>query len=466
MSIETPPRLGPVAQYALLAGPLLSMLDSSIVNVAVEPISRELGAPLTTVQWAVSGYLLALGTGLALTSYLARRWGTLAVYRAGILAFTAASALCALAPTVDLLIAARFAQGLAGATLVPLAMSMLMGGDGAARRISPIAGMLLFLGPALGPSLGGILIGAFGWRSIFFINLPVGVVAAFAIRRIPAGTAPGRDTDRRLDVPGLAMLSGGLFGLLYGANQGESEGWVSAGTWIPLTVGGLLIAAYVAWSRRVAFPVLDLSILTERGVSLSFLLCAMASVTAWSIVFLLPVFLQSVQGYSPLAAGLTLLPQGVLTGLGTVLGQRIADRIGVRVTVLGGFVVLTASSLGLLVIGAHTPLPVTATILAGRAASIGLVITPLLTVLNAPLRPEQRADANTAFNVCQRIAGSFGIGLIANLFAARSVAEGPVDALHLVAVLMTALASAAVPVSLLLPGRRDPSLEPAATYHE
>src|SRR5579863_5701594 len=160
------PRLGPLVQYALLAGPLLSMLDSSIVNVAVEPIARELHAGLTTVQWTVSGYLLALGAGLAGTAYLARRFGTLPVYRASVAAFTLASALCALAPDVTLLVAARVLQGLVAAPLVPLAMSMLLGGQGA-RSISPLAGVMLFLGPALGPTVGGVLIGAAGWRSIF-----------------------------------------------------------------------------------------------------------------------------------------------------------------------------------------------------------------------------------------------------------------------------------------------------------
>ena len=136
--------LGVLAQYGLLAGPLLSMLDASIISVAVAPIARQLHAPLSQVGWAVSGYLLALGVGLAATSWLARRFGTLHVYTASVIGFTTASACCAAAPDARLLIAARLAQGLAGAPLVPLAMSMLLGGSGGARRISPVAGMLLF----------------------------------------------------------------------------------------------------------------------------------------------------------------------------------------------------------------------------------------------------------------------------------------------------------------------------------
>ncbi|MFY9672516.1 MAG: MFS transporter, partial [Trebonia sp.] len=157
-------------QYALLAGPLLSMVDSSIVTVAAEPIARALHASLTTVQWTVSGYLLGLGTGLADTAYLARRYGTVPVYRVSLAAFTAASALCALSPGIGALIAFRVAQGLVAAPLVPLAMSMLLGKGGRARSISVTAGIMLFAAPALGPTVGGALIGVGGWRLIFAVN--------------------------------------------------------------------------------------------------------------------------------------------------------------------------------------------------------------------------------------------------------------------------------------------------------
>lgn len=447
-------KLGIATQYALLAGPLLSMLDSSIVNVAIAPIAHEMHAPLGAVQWVTSGYMLALGTGLALTPFLARRFGTLRTYAIGMIAFTVASVLCGLAPNIELLIGARILQGLTGATLVPLAMSMLMGNSGASRNISPMAGMLLFLGPALGPSLGGLLIGEFGWRSIFFINLPVGLLAALAARTIPAGIAPAGQRGARLDLLGLALVALGLFGVLFGIDRGESNGWADPVSWSPLGAGLLLLAGYVLRSRRVSHPVLDLRILRDPDAVLSFLLCAAASVAAWSILFLLPVFLQQVQGYSALMAGIALLPQGILTGLGTVLGQKVADRIGIRATVLIGFAALLASSLGLLAVGTSTSLWLTSAILAARSAAIGLVITPLLTVVNRHLKAEDQADANTVFNVVQRIAGSLGIGFLAGYFATRSVTIGPVDALHQIATILAVLAAIATIASLLLPGRQ------------
>jgi EmrB/QacA subfamily drug resistance transporter len=452
------PRLGPLAQYALLAGPLLSMLDSSVVNVAVEPIARELHAGLTTVQWTVSGYLLALGAGLAGTAYLARRYGTLPVYRVSVIAFTVASAMCALAPDVRVLVAARVVQGLVAAPLVPLAMSMLLGGRGA-RSISPLAGIMLFLGPALGPTVGGALIGVAGWRSIFLINVPAGALAALAVRSIPAALAPARTTGARFDLPGLILLAAGLTGLLYGASQGAASGWGSAPTLAALAAGGALFACYIGWALRRDQPALDLSLARQHIPALSMALCALASVVTWAALFLLPVFVQSVQGRSALAAGLALAPQGLITGLSTALAPRLLVRLTVRVTVLAGFAVLAAASLGLLLITATTSLWLIAVILACRSVSIGLVINPLLQALIAPLRPDQLGDANTLFNIWQRIAASFGIGLIAALYTAQTHARGPVPALHTAGLVLVAIAVAGALGAVALPAIRNTALD-------
>jgi len=466
---KLPNRLGPLVQYALLAGPLLSMLDSSIVTVAVEPIARELHASLTTVQWAVSGYLLALGAGLAGTAYLARRFGTLPVYRTSVIAFTIASAMCALAPDAGFLIGARVVQGLVAAPLVPLAMSMLLGGSGSARSFSPLAGIMLFLGPALGPTVGGALIGAGGWRTIFLINVPLGALAAIAVRFVPAQLAPARVPGVKFDVPGLVLLTAGLSGLLLGASQGASEGWTAA-AWAPLVAGAVLLAGYVGWATRVDQPALDLSLARRRVPALAMGLCALASVVTWAAVFLLPVFVQSVQGRTALAAGLAMAPQGLITGLSTALASRLLAGFTVRVTVLTGFAVLAVASLGLLIIGALTPLWVIAAILACRSASIGLIISPLLQALTDPLRPEQLGDANTLFNAWQRVAGSFGIGLVASLYATQARLHGPVAALHTIGVVIVALCLVGLLTALALPRLRtrawtDPVAETGPPGH-
>ncbi|WP_353889781.1 MFS transporter [Galbitalea sp. SE-J8] len=288
---------------------------------------------------------------------------------------------------------------------------------------------------------------------LFFINLPVGLLATLAARAIPAGVAPARRKGARPDGIGIVLLALGLFGVLFGLDRGESGVWGELLSWLPIAIGALLLAGYVLRSRRTPHPALDLRILRDRSAALSFALCAAASIAAWSILFLLPVFLQHVQGHSALMAGLALLPQGILTGLGTVLGQRVGDGIGIRWTVIIGFAVLLASSFGLLVVDASTSLWLTSAILAARSAAIGLVITPLLTVVNLRLKPDEQADANTVFTVVQRIAGSLGIGLLAGYFATQSTTIGPVDALHRVAIVIAAIAGASALGAVLLPRR-------------
>ena len=449
-------RLRPLTQYALVAGPLLSMLDSSIVNVAVEPISRALHASLTSVQWAVSGYLLALGAGLAATAYLARRFGTLPVYRASVVGFTAASCLCALAPSVDVLVGARVLQGLVAAPLVPLAMSMLLGGSGGSRAMSPLAGMLLFLGPAIGPTVGGALIGVGGWRSIFLINVPFGVVAAVSVRFVPASLAPGPVPGARFDLPGLVLLAAALITLLFGASEGASSGFGTVAAWFPLLAGATLACFYVLWSRRRDQPALDLSLVRQWVPALSMALCALASIVTWAALFLLPVFVQSVQGRGALAAGLAMAPQGVITGLSTaLLGPRLLPRFTIRLTVLAGFAVLAGTSAGLLLVGAGTPLWAIAVILACRSVSIGLIINPLLQALTQALHPDQLGDANTLFSVWQRVAGSFGIGVITALYTTQAQRRGPVTALHQAALIIVAIAVLGAVASLALPRIRN-----------
>jgi len=435
----------PITQYALLAGPLLSMLDSSIVNVAVVPVARGLHASLSTVQWTVSGYMLALGTGLAGTAYLARRFGTVPVYRCSLIAFTLASLACAVAPSAGALVGARVIQGLVAAPLVPLAMSMLLGSEGSARSMSPVAGILLFAGPALGPAVGGALIGTAGWRMIFLVNVPLGALAVVAARRLP-----GRNEHRRyekFDFSGLVLLASGLGILLYGTTE---RVW-------PVAAGGAALLAGYGWhATRRESPALDVALAREPVAALSMGLCAMASVVTWAAVFLLPVFVQSVQGRSALAAGIAMAPQGVITGLSTALGGKVLARLTVRASVSAGFAVLAVATLGIVLIGPRTPLWVIAAILAVRSVSIGLVITPLLTALTAPLPPGRMADASTLFNAVQRVAGSFGIGLIAALYASLARSAGAVPALHTTGLVIAAIAGGGTVLAIAFPRGAEP----------
>ena len=357
-------RLGPVVQYALLAGPLLSMLE-----LECRQCRGRADRPATARQppaCAVGCQRLPAGSrdrpGRDRVPGPAIRHPPAVPGDHGGLDRSASASACALAPTAQVLLLTRAIQGLAAAPLVPMAMSMLFGKGESARSMLATAGMLLFLGPALGPSVGGALIAAGGWRGIFLINLPTGLAAALAARRIPAGRAQGAGERTRPDLPGLVLLAAGLPLLLLGVTKAATDGWGALPSWLPLS-GAIALACYAAWARTVDQPALNLALARSRNGVLALTLCATASVVTFSVIFLLPVFVQSVQGHGALAAGLAMLPQGIVTGLSTTLGQRMLRRVTVRATVMAGFALLTVASLGLLMIGAHTPLPVTSAVL-------------------------------------------------------------------------------------------------------
>lgn len=453
--------LGSVARFGLLVGPVLSMLDSSVVNVAVPVIAEDLGSGLGEVQWVVSGYLLALGLSLAATSYLARRFGTLRVYAVSAAAFVLVSAGCALAPSVGVLIGLRVAQGLAGAPLVPLALSILLGGAGARRSAIPVsAALVLFLAPALGPSLGGLLLIGGDWEWIFLVNVPIGALGVAALLRVPRGVGSPADPAARFDPAAFAVLGSGLVLALFGAFEATASGWGSVEAGGSLIAGLVLLVVYTLWAPRRAHPPVDLAMVRTRSAALGLGLQVICSIVAFGTVFLMPVFTQSVQGHTAMQTGVALLPQGVLMGVGTWAGQRLAPRVPLRTLVTGGFVGLAAASLLLLTLDLSTPLWVVATILSGRALAVGLVTTPLLVALLAPLAEHQLADGNTLFSIVQRVGGSVGVSVLAGVVAGATTPALAVDRFHVAGAVLIALAVLAAVGSLFL--REIGPITPAA----
>ncbi len=417
-------RLTRWALAGLLAGPFLSMLDSNIVNVALPNIASQLHTPLATAQWVISGYLLALAVVLPASAYLAKRFGTRQVYLLSLIGFTLASLLCALAPNITILIGARILQGALGAPLLPLAMNLLLGQenqqDNRMGRLGNAAvGIVLFLAPALGPSAGGLLIALAGWPLIFLINVPFGVLGAVGAWRIPRQLAGQSDRAARFDPLGLLMLGVGLALAIYGATQGSQHGWTDATALPYWGAGAALLVAYLIWALIRPHPAVDLKLLRHPQSALAVGLAALAAVVMFAMLFLIPVFMEQLQGHTPLVAGLALLPQGLVTGLGTALGTALPRRWGVRWSVVAGMAILTVSTAALLTVHLDTPAWLIAALLSGRGLAVGLAIQPLLLELSAGLSARELADSNTLFNVAQRLGGSIGISLLATFFQQR-----------------------------------------------
>jgi EmrB/QacA subfamily drug resistance transporter len=443
---------------------MLSMIDTAVVNVAVPSIARELQSSLSTVQWTVSSYLLALAAGQAGTAWIARRFGILRAYTASIVLFTMASMACALAPNMGILILGRIAQGLGGAPLVPLALGLLLGRDGERQRIPASAGLMLFAAPALGPALGGLLVSGFGWRSIFLINPIIGLIALLGVtaaRRRGMGT-PG-DTHAALDGVGVVILAAGLALATYGASQGAEQGWLSVASLPWWAVGLLLLIIYGRWTTHLSIgpgpsPAVNLALLRSGKRILALSLVAITSSVLYSVLFIAPVFLQEVQHHSAGIAGLALLPQGVVMGLASALGNRIVERGKERpglvaASIVAGMGLLALFTLGLVLLQATTALWLTAALLCGRGIAIGLTTQPLTLMLLGNLDPAEQADANTLFSATQRLAGSFGVALFTAYFTHRAQATGsPILALHDSALVMSAVAVVGAVGGLWLPG--------------
>jgi len=445
-----------VAQFALLAGPLLSMIDSSIVNVATPSIMASLHVPVGDAQWVASAYLLALGIGLSLTPWLSGRFGGAHVYAGCILAFAVASGLCSLSWSLPVLVGARVLQGLVAGPMVPLAMGALMGEDAGGRRAGMAAGFALFAAPAFGPVLGGLLLHAGGWPLIFLVNVPIGAAAWWACRRVPRGVfATAR--RRRMDPIGFALLALGMTGVVVAGQRGPVDGWASAYTLLPLTVGLAALVAYVRHAARSRHPLVDLRALGSPVAVTAVAISGLATVIAFATVFLVPAFLQQVQRMDAFATGLVLLPAGVLTALGSVAGDALAAR-SLRATVAGGLVALAASSLLLGGLDASTPVWQPLLVLGARGAAIGLVTGPLVTALTRLSPAALRDDTNTGFTIGLRVASSLGIAVLATGYGAAST---PTAGLHAVGVVMTVAAAAGLPGCLLLP-RRGRATRPGA----
>ena len=409
-------RFSTANSFGLIAGPFMTMVDSAVVNVALPVMVVDFHSTLSSVQWVLSGYLLALGAVLVSSAYLSKRFGAHRVYLVSIMGFTGASALCAISPSLEFLIVARVAQGALGALLVPLAMDMLLGKGGAANQISPAFGAVLFLAPALGPTLGGALIGVAGWQSVFLVNVPIGLVSAYLVRRGMKFQSVKHNDVPGFDLIGSATLATGIVLVLYGSTEGTLVGWTSASSLSFWVSGGVLVVGYGLWAIRSSHPAVNLKLLRDPQSALAFGISNIANIVLFAILVLLPVFMESVQGVSALVTGLTLLPQGLVTGLGILVGNKMIKTKSVRFITLLGFLMLTVTTALLLTVGLATPLWVIAFILSGRGLALGFTIQPLLYATVGRLAGNEVPDGNTLFNVMERVFGSAGISLLTTFF--------------------------------------------------
>jgi len=460
----TPEIIGIATAFVL--GAVLTILDATIVNVALPTLATDFHASVATIQWVPTIYLLAFAAVIPLTGWASERFGAKRVWLAALALFLAGSLLCAASQTIGQLLAARVLQGLGGGMLLPVGQTMLARVAGPHRmgRLMSVVGVPMLLAPIAGPVIGGALVAAGSWRRIFLVNIPVGALAlAMAVRLLPS--TPVR-RDARLDVRGLALLPAGLAALVYGLAEASARGSLTAGrAVIPLLVGIALVTSYVLHARATTRPLVDVRLFTQRNFAAASATNFVLGVALFAVMLLLPLYLQGVRHLTPLHTGVLLIPQGLGAAIAMPIAGALTDRVGPRRVVLVG-VVVAAAGVGMftaLAAGTSYLFFCAALLLVG--AGLGATITPAMAAGFRDLDQAAMPAASSAIATVQRLAGSVGTALLGSLLAHESHVRASLpDAFDATFVVALGLTAVAVLPALFLPGR--PGAIPTAARPE
>src|SRR6266516_2155857 len=367
----------------VVLGSIMTILDATIVNVALPTLGREFGTSSPTIQWVQTSYLLAFASVIPLAGWASERFGAKRVWLASLTAFMLGSLLCGLSGSIPGLIVFRVLQGLGGGMIMPVGQAILARAAGPARigRVMSIVGVPLLLGPVAGPVIGGAIVSSTTWRWIFYVNLPVGAVAlALALWLLPAAAARPRT---RLDIRGLVLASGGIVILLYGLGKVATGGVSQSALGLVACVAGLaMVASFGIHALRTPQPLIDVRLFARRGFSAAALTNLVLGMALFGVALLLPLYFQIVRGRTPLETGLLLIPQGLGAALAMPVAGALTDRIRARRVVPAG-------------------------------AGLGATITPSMAVAYQTLDRAAVPRATSAISTIQRIAGSLGTALLA-----------------------------------------------------
>jgi EmrB/QacA subfamily drug resistance transporter len=398
----------------VILGMMMSILDTTIVNVALDTLGRDLHSTIAQIQWVATGYLLALAAVIPLTGWAARRFGAKRVYLSSIVLFTIGSALCGLAESSTSLILFRVLQGVGGGMIMPVAQMIMAEVAGPKRmgRVMSVVVMPAMLAPILGPVVGGLILENLHWSWIFFVNVPVGILAAVLAMRMLPDSELGE--AGKLDVVGLVLLVTGMPLIVYGLAEIGSRGSFTAPTVVwPIVAGVALLAAFGRHALRTARPLLDVRLYANRVFGAASLTTFGLGAALFGAMILIPLYYQQVRGESVIVTGLLVGPQGLGMLAVAPFTARLTQRFGGGRVAIVGVSVLALSSLPLAFIGADTSIVLISLALLLRGVGIGLSFIPTTTVAFASLRTDQLSDATPQMNVLQRVGGAIGTAVLA-----------------------------------------------------
>ncbi|GAA4044056.1 MFS transporter [Nonomuraea soli] len=402
-----------------LVATFMTLIDVSIVNVALPSIQGALHASDAGVQWILSGYALTFGLMLVPAGRVGDARSRRAVFMFGLAAFTVASALCGIAPTIELLIVARLVQGAAGGILTPQVSGLIQQQfQGAERgRAFGVLGSVVGIATAVGPLLGGLLIEVADWRWIFYVNVPVGLVALPLARRLLPEPIYGE--QKGLDPVGVTLLGVGVVCLMLPFLQ--EQAWEGPYKWLLLPLGAAVLGVFVAWERRVESPLVDLTLFRLRSYALGTLLGLVYFAGFTAIFFIFTVYLQSGLSYTALQAGVAVTPFALGSAIAAFVGGRLVSRYGRALIVFGLVVVcagLLASWLAVELVPGHSAAYATALPLLVTGLGSGLVIAPNQTLALAEVPFQQGGTAGGVLQTGQRMGNAVGIAAVGSAFFA------------------------------------------------
>ena len=445
-------------------------LDNLVVTNALVSIREDLGATLEELEWTVNAYTLSYAVFLLTGAALGDRLGRRSMFAVGLIVFTVASAAAALAASTEALIAARALQGLGAAIVTPLSLTLLSEAFPANRRglalgiWSGVAG----LGVALGPVVGGAVVEGFSWQWIFWLNVPIGIALAPAARAL---LRESHGPNKSLDIPGVALASAGLLGVVLGIVRAQSLGWTSTMVLTSIGAGLILLAAFVVWELRSPAPMLPMRFFQNRAFAATNAVSLAMFFGTFGSIFLLAQFFQAAQGYSPLEAGLRTLPWTAMPIFVAPVAGLLSDRIGSRPLMAAGLALQSAGLAWLATVSEATV--AYGTLVPGFVmAGTGMALTfaPAANAVLGAVRQEEAGQASGATNTIREIGGVLGVAVLATVFTDTGGFGSPaafVDGLVPAVWVGAAVLAVGALIALLIPGRaavgQDQAVEGSST---
>jgi EmrB/QacA subfamily drug resistance transporter len=401
--------------FAMCFALFMIMLDNTIVNVALPSIQRSLNASPENLEWTINAYVLVFASLILLGGKLGDRFGRKRVFLAGIAVFTLSSAACALASTDSQLIGARAIQGIGGALLNPLSLSIIVAAF-PRKQLPQAIGIwagISGLGLAIGPLLGGFLVEHFSWSAVFWVNVPVGIIASAVTLW---AVVESRDTTtRKLDLPGTALITAGLFSLNWGLINTARHAWLSVYTLSFLAAAAVLIAAFIAWERRAEEPMLPLAFFRRRAFTSASMIILLIGVGLFGVIYFLTLYFQNVHGYSPAQAGLRTLPMTMMILVVAPLAGRIGPRIGPRTMMTFGMLSASAGLLALSRIGVHTSYNAIWPFQMLIGAGLAMTMPAASAMGRAAVDPAKSGVASGVINASRQVGGALGIAVLGGI---------------------------------------------------